>query len=75
MDITNLFKATVKTVRIKQKAHGLLGDGGKNDILSRPRTKGEFAVKAKNVVRYRIRVFQMKIRTLEVIEEFVNYPF
>lgn len=48
MDRTALFKATVKTIRTKNKAHGV--KEAAKDILGLKRHKGEFGTKAKDVL-------------------------
>lgn len=49
MDRTALFKATVKTIRTRNKALGV--KEATKDILGSKRHKGEFGTKAKEVVR------------------------
>ena len=49
-DITNLFRATVKTVKIKEKSLGSTVQLDKS-ILPNQKTKSEFSSNAKNVVR------------------------
>ncbi|XP_064601039.1 syntaxin-18-like [Liolophura sinensis] len=49
-DITNLFKATVKTVKSKNRVLGT-GEKDKCNILSYSRQKGDFETKAKDVVK------------------------
>ncbi|XP_064630712.1 syntaxin-18-like [Lineus longissimus] len=49
-DITNWFKATVKTVKSRNKAQGISNDADKNSILNTHRPKNEFAKKARDVV-------------------------
>ena len=52
-DVTNLFKATVKTLRVRQKSlsnnHSVHSDAGAN-IFPHTKTRSNFAVKAKDVV-------------------------
>lgn len=50
MDITLLFKASVKTVKTRNKAIGIGFDSGKDEILRRGRLKGGFCPKAREVV-------------------------
>lgn len=49
MDRTALFKATVKTIRTKNKALGV--KEATRDILGSKRQKSEFGTRAKDVVR------------------------
>ena len=49
-DITNLFKATIKTVKSRNKALNIGHDNDKNRILVTSRPKTDFAIKAKSVV-------------------------
>ncbi|KAG8223147.1 hypothetical protein J437_LFUL000570 [Ladona fulva] len=51
MDITNLFKACVKTIRTRNKAFGLNSEPDKNRILATRTTKNEFTIKAREVLR------------------------
>uniref|UniRef100_A0A8C6WHG6 Syntaxin-18 n=1 Tax=Neogobius melanostomus TaxID=47308 RepID=A0A8C6WHG6_9GOBI len=50
MDITLLFKASVKTVKTRNKAIGIGFDSGKDEILKRGRPKSGFCPKAREVV-------------------------
>ena len=50
MDRTALFKATVKTIRTKNKAQGV--NESPRDILNANKRKSEFGTKAKEVVRW-----------------------
>ena len=50
MDRTALFKATVKTIRTKNKALGV--KEAPRDILNSNRRKSEFGSRAKDVVRF-----------------------
>ena len=49
-DITNLFKATVKTVKLREKAQGT-AVGPDKSILPTHKQKSEFSTHAKDVVR------------------------
>ena len=49
-DITALFKASVKTVRTRNKALGVGKDNGKSSILSHGKHKTDFAIKSRDVV-------------------------
>ena len=49
MDVTNVFKATVKAVKSRNKALGE-PDNDKSSILNTARHKGDFEMKAKDVV-------------------------
>ena len=49
MDRTALFKATVKTIRTKNKALGV--KDAPRDILNSNKRKNEFGAKAREVVR------------------------
>ena len=53
-DITNLFKATVKTVRARQKAQGVNLGPDKTILPTSNKPKSQFAGKAKDVVRIRV---------------------
>lgn len=50
VDITLLFKASVKTVKTRNKAIGIGFDSTKDEIFKRSRPKNSFAPKAKEVV-------------------------
>lgn len=50
VDITLLFKASVKTVKTRNKAIGIGFDSTKDEIFKRSRTKSGFSQKAKEVV-------------------------
>lgn len=50
VDITLLFKASVKTVKTRNKAIGIGLDSPKDDIFKRSRPKIGFSPKAKEVV-------------------------
>ena len=50
MDRTALFKATVKTIRTKNKALGV--KDAPRDILNSNKEKNEFGAKAREVVRW-----------------------
>ncbi|XP_074521718.1 syntaxin-18 [Halichoeres trimaculatus] len=50
VDITLLFKASVKTVKTRNKAIGLGFDSTKDEILKRSRPKSGFSPKAKEVI-------------------------
>lgn len=50
MDITLLFKASVKTVKTRNKAIGIGFDSAKDEILKRGRKKSGFCPKAREVV-------------------------
>ncbi|CAL1608600.1 unnamed protein product [Knipowitschia caucasica] len=50
MDITLLFKASVKTVKTRNKAIGIGLDSGRDDILRRGRSKSGFCPRAREVV-------------------------
>lgn len=50
MDITLLFKASVKTVKTRNKAIGIGFDSAKDDILKRSRPKSGFCPRAREVV-------------------------
>ncbi|XP_013392995.1 syntaxin-18 isoform X1 [Lingula anatina] len=50
MEITSLFRATVKTVRMRQKSQGLLAENDKTNILPKAKPKTCFESKAKDVV-------------------------
>lgn len=63
MDRTALFKATVKTIRTRNKALGV--KEATKDILGSKRHKGEFGTKAKEVVRVQpIYVTQFSLCTI-----------
>ncbi|XP_051271415.1 syntaxin-18 isoform X1 [Dicentrarchus labrax] len=50
VDITLLFKASVKTVKTRNKAIGIGFDSAKDDIFKRSRPKSGFSPKAKEVI-------------------------
>lgn len=50
VDITLLFKASVKTVKTRNKAIGIGFDSTKDEIFKRSRPKNSFSPKAKEVV-------------------------
>lgn len=50
VDITLLFKASVKTVKTRNKAIGIGFDSTKDEIFKRNRPKNSFSPKAKEVV-------------------------
>ena len=50
VDITLLFKASVKTVKTRNKAIGVGIESTKDDIFKRSKTKNGFSPKAKEVV-------------------------
>ena len=50
VDITLLFKASVKTVKTRNKAMGIGFDSTKDEIFKRSKTKHGFSPKAKEVV-------------------------
>ena len=50
VDITLLFKASVKTVKTRNKAMGVGFDSTKDEIFKRSKTKHGFSPKAKEVV-------------------------
>lgn len=50
VDITLLFKASVKTVKTRNKAIGIGFDSTKDEIFKRSRSKSGFSPKAKEVV-------------------------
>ena len=49
-DITQLFKASVKTVRTRNKALGVGKENAKSNILNHGKHKTDFAVKSRDVV-------------------------
>lgn len=50
VDITLLFKASVKTVKTRNKAMGVVFDSPKDEIFKKSRPKNGFSLKAKEVV-------------------------
>ncbi|XP_028808950.1 syntaxin-18 [Denticeps clupeoides] len=50
VDITLLFKASVKTVKTRNKAMGVGFESSRDDVLKRSRSKAAFSAKAKEVV-------------------------
>lgn len=50
VDITLLFKASVKTVKTRNKAIGIGFDSPKDELFKRNRPKGGFSPRAKEVV-------------------------
>lgn len=51
VDITLLFKASVKTVKTRNKAIGVGPESAKDELVRRNRPKNSFSNKAKEVVR------------------------
>lgn len=64
MDRTALFKATVKTIRTKNKA--LVVKDASRDILNSKKQKNEFGAKARKVVRKAITCTYRKRRACTV---------
>ncbi|XP_070539670.1 syntaxin-18-like [Ptychodera flava] len=68
-DITPLWKASLKTVRTRNKAIGKGQDNVKNIILPPTRPKSEFATKAKDVV---VSITQLREFLLEHRKAYIN---
>ncbi|KAK6185340.1 hypothetical protein SNE40_007594 [Patella caerulea] len=69
VDVTNLFKATVKSVKSRNKLSGENGSGDKSSILGHTRKKGDFETKAKDVVS---NITQLRDFLLTHRKEYVN---
>nr|XP_054765588.1 syntaxin-18-like [Lytechinus pictus] len=69
-DRTSLFKASIKTVRTRNKALGVTKDTSKSSILSHAKPmKDDFALKAKEVV---ITISKLKDFLLEHRKQYIN---
>lgn len=68
-DRTSLFKASVKTVRTRNKALGVGKESSKSSLLSQKPNKGDFAAKAKEVV---ITISKLKDFLLEHRKQYIN---
>uniref|UniRef100_A0A4W4H1Z0 Syntaxin-18 n=1 Tax=Electrophorus electricus TaxID=8005 RepID=A0A4W4H1Z0_ELEEL len=69
VDITLLFKASVKTVKTRNKAIGVGFDSMKDDILKRDRPKNGFSTKAKEVLS---NISKLKEFLLQHRKDYVN---
>ncbi|ESO95012.1 hypothetical protein LOTGIDRAFT_117319 [Lottia gigantea] len=69
VDVTNLFKATVKSVKSRNKAIGENAVNDKQNILSRSRQKGDFESKAKEVIT---NITQLRDFLLSHRKEYIN---
>ncbi|KAK1798669.1 hypothetical protein P4O66_006955 [Electrophorus voltai] len=69
VDITLLFKASVKTVKTRNKAIGVGFDSMKDDILKRDRPKNGFSTKAKEVIS---NISKLKEFLLQHRKDYVN---
>ncbi|XP_076843918.1 syntaxin-18 isoform X2 [Brachyhypopomus gauderio] len=69
VDITLLFKASVKTVKTRNKAIGVGFDCTKEDILKRDRPKSGFSTKAKEVIS---NITKLKDFLLQHRKDYVN---
>lgn len=69
VDITLLFKASVKTVKTRNKAMGVGFDSTKDDILKRSRPKSGFSPKAKEVIT---NITKLKDFLLKHRKDYVN---
>ncbi|KAM6979658.1 syntaxin-18 [Aplochiton taeniatus] len=69
VDITLLFKASVKTVKTRNKAMGVGFDSTKDDILKRSRPKSGFSPKAKEVIT---NITKLKDFLLQHRKDYVN---
>ncbi|XP_030620930.1 syntaxin-18 [Chanos chanos] len=69
VDITLLFKASVKTVKTRNKAIGVGFDSTKDDILKRNRPKNGFSIKAKEVIS---NITKLKDFLLQHRKDYVN---
>ncbi|XP_038046497.1 syntaxin-18-like [Patiria miniata] len=68
-DITSLFKASVKTVRTRNKGLGSGKEAGNSSILSHARNKTEFAIKARDVANT---ISKLKDFLLEHRRDYIN---
>ena len=73
MDRTALFKATVKTIRTKNKALGV--KEAARDILASKRHKSEFGTRAKDVVRNKLRYIFSSDRTTSLLIFYFTGPY
>ncbi|MBN3326470.1 STX18 protein, partial [Atractosteus spatula] len=69
VDITLLFKASVKTVKTRNKAIGVGFDSTKDDILKKTRLKSDFSTKAKEVIS---NITKLKDFLLQHRKDYVN---
>ncbi|XP_046400320.1 syntaxin-18 [Ischnura elegans] len=70
MEITNLFKACVKTIRTRNKAFGLNSDPDKNRILASRASKNEFTVKSREILK---NISYLKDFLLENRKAYLNF--
>lgn len=68
-DITLLFRASVKTVKTRNKAIGVNAEQVKEDILRKGRTRAEFSVRAREVL---INISKLKDFLLEHRKDYIN---
>ncbi|XP_041132254.1 syntaxin-18 isoform X1 [Polyodon spathula] len=69
VDITLLFKASVKTVKTRNKAIGVCFDSAKDEILKKSRPKGDFSSRAKEVIA---NITKLKDFLLEHRKDYIN---
>ncbi|KAL2077860.1 hypothetical protein ACEWY4_027364 [Coilia grayii] len=69
VDITLLFKASVKTVKTRNKAIGLAFDSQKEELLKRSRPSNGFSFKAKEVIS---NITKLKDFLLQHRKDYVN---
>ncbi|KAJ8262101.1 hypothetical protein GJAV_G00162180 [Gymnothorax javanicus] len=69
VDITLLFKASVKTVKTRNKAIGVGIDSTKDEILKKSRPKGGFSARAKDVIS---NISKLKDFLLQHRRDYVN---
>ncbi|CAL8337873.1 unnamed protein product [Lota lota] len=69
VDITLLFKASVKTVKTRNKAMGVGFDSTKDDIFKRSKTKHGFSPKAKEVIT---NITKLKDFLLQHRKDYIN---
>uniref|UniRef100_A0A674EF69 Syntaxin-18 n=1 Tax=Salmo trutta TaxID=8032 RepID=A0A674EF69_SALTR len=69
VDITLLFKASVKTVKTRNKAMGVVFDSPKDEIFKKSRPKNGFSLKAKEVIS---NITKLKDFLLQHRKDYVN---
>ncbi|RXM99324.1 Syntaxin-18 [Acipenser ruthenus] len=69
VDITLLFKASVKTVKTRNKAIGVCFDSAKDEILKKSRPKSDFSSRAKEVIA---NITKLKDFLLEHRKDYIN---
>ncbi|KAF5890332.1 syntaxin-18, partial [Clarias magur] len=69
VDITLLFKASVKTVKTRNKALGVGPESAKDELVRRNRPKNSFSCKAKDVIS---NITKLKDFLLQHRKDYVN---